>query len=93
MTSTDHNSGVNNNRKQWILTAADAGVGRIHCLTGGEYELAQYQEVQDKLQTVARDWFLADFVKLCQVESLYKAGYDDIAGEVRTSISDQQTLG
>jgi len=88
---TDHNSGVNNNRKQWILTAADAGVGRIHCLAGGE--LAQYQEVQDKLQTVARDWFLADFVKLCQVESLYKAGYDDIAGEVRTSISDQQTLG
>ena len=93
MSSTDHNSGVNNNRKQWILTAADAGVGRIHCLRGGEYELGQYQEVQDKLQAVARDWFMSDFVKLCQVESLYKAGYDDIAGEVRTSISDQQTLG
>jgi len=90
---TDHNSGVNNNRKQWILTAADAGVGRIHCLKGGEYELNQYQEVQDKLQTVARNWFMSDYVKLCQVESLYKAGYDDIAGEVRTSISDQQTLG
>ena len=50
-------------------------------------------QVQDKLQTVARDWFMSDYVKLCQVESLYKAGYDDIAGEVRTSISDQQTLG
>ena len=52
LTLSDHNSGVNNNRKQWILTAADAGVGRIHCLKGGEYELNQYQEVQDKLLNI-----------------------------------------
>ena len=26
-----------------------------------------YQNIQDKLALVARDWFLADFVKLCQV--------------------------
>ena len=52
MTLSDHNSGVNNNRKQWILTAAEAGVGRIHCLKGGEYELNQYQEVQDKLLNI-----------------------------------------
>ena len=52
MTLSDHNSGVNNNRKQWILTAADAGVGRIHCLKGGEYELNQYQEVQNKMLNI-----------------------------------------
>ena len=27
-----------------------------------------YQAVQDKLQAVARDWFLSDFVRLSQVE-------------------------
>ena len=27
-----------------------------------------YQGVQDKLQAVARDWFLSDFVRLSQVE-------------------------
>ena len=27
-----------------------------------------YQGVQDKLQAVARDWFLSDFVRLSQVQ-------------------------
>ena len=30
---------------------------------------------------------------LSQVESLYKAGYDDIAGDCRTSVSDVQMMG
>ena len=27
-----------------------------------------------------------------QVESLYKAGYDDIAGDMRTGVTDVQTI-
>ena len=35
---------------------------------GGECDMSCYQGVQDKLQAVARDWFLSDFVRLSQVE-------------------------
>ena len=74
----DHNTGVN--RREWTVGSAEAGVGRIHRLPEGDYNLTSYHSLIDKLGTVAWHWFLLDYVKLCQVEQLYGAGYDDMSG-------------
>jgi len=89
---TDHNSAVNKNRRQWISIASDASVGRIHPLSGGDIDILSYQNIQEQLMVLARDWFLSDFVKMCQVVSLYRAGHDDMAGDLRSSITDIQAL-
>ena len=46
----------------------------------------------DRLGQLSRVWFLTDYVKLCEVEALYRAGHDDLAAENRTCITDIAAL-
>jgi len=90
----DHNVGVGKARAAWVADLVEAAVGRIHELPGEgrQHDTAFYQEVSTKLIHLARLWFLSDLVKMCQVESLFRAGLDYLALELRPGVTDVQGL-
>jgi len=90
----DHNVGVGKARAAWVADLVEAAVGRIHQLPGEgrQHDTAFYQEVSSKLIHLARLWFLSDLVKMCQVESLFRAGLDYLALELRPGVTDVQGL-
>jgi len=90
----DHNVGVGKARAAWIADLVEAAVGRIHELPGEgrQHDTAFYHEVSTKLIHLARLWFLSDLVKMCQVESLFRAGLDHLALEIRPGVTDVQGL-
>ena len=90
--SSDHNTTVNKERRAWITVVTEAGVGRIHYLPGHQRDTKEFVRTMEKLVQVSRVWFLTDYVRLCEVESLYRAGHDDLASENRTTISDKTGL-
>jgi len=91
---TDHNVAVNKARVVWLGVATEAAVGHIHMMPGEgrQYDTAMFQKLSDKLLQLGKVWFLSDLVRVCQVDSLYRAGYDDLASEMRTSVTDMASL-
>ena len=89
---SEHNTTVNKERRAWISMVTEASVGRIHCLPGQQRDTKEFIRMMEKLVQVSRVWFMSDFVRLCEVESLYRAGHDDLASENRTCISDKSSL-
>ena len=67
-------------------------MGRIHHLPGQKRDTKEFTRIQDRLGQLSRVWFLTDYVKLCEVEALYRAGHDDLAAENRTCITDIAAL-
>jgi len=91
---TDHNVAVNKARVVWLGVTTEAAVGHIHLLPGEgkQYDTEMFLKLCDKLLQLGKVWFLSDLVKVCQVDSLYRAGYDDLASEMRTSVTDMASL-
>jgi len=91
---TDHNVAVNKARVMWLGVATEAVVGHIHSVPGEgrQYDLTIFQTLSDKLLQLGKVWFMSDLVRVCQVDSLYRAGYDDLASELRTSVTDLASL-
>ena len=89
---TEHNSSLNKERRAWICLVTEASVGRIHSLPGQQRDTREFTRIQDKLVQLSRVWFLTDYVKLCEVDALYRAGHDDLAAENRTCITDISAL-
>ena len=90
--SSDINTAVNRERRDWIALVTEASVGRIHCLPGQQRDTKEFIRIQEKLVQLSRVWLMTDHVRLCEVESLYRAGHDDLASENRTCISNLGTL-
>jgi len=91
---TDHNVAVNKARVVWLGVTTEAAVGHIHLLPGEgkQYDTEMFLKLCDKLLQLGKVWFLSDLVKVSQVDSLYRAGYDDLASEMRTSVTDMASL-
>jgi len=91
----DHNASVNKARVAWVEVVVEAAVGHIH-LRPGEgrlYHTETFQQFCTKLYQVSKVWFLSDLVRTCQVDYLYRAGYDDLGLELRGGVTDVQRLG
>merc|ERR1711874_181529 len=64
----------------------------------GEHQLAMVLDITWTLKLHLRPlqlgkvWFMSDLVRVCQVDSLYRAGYDDLASEMKTSVTDMASL-
>jgi hypothetical protein len=91
---TDHNVAVNKARVVWLGVATEAAVGHIHLVPGEgrQYDMASFQALSDKLLQLGKVWFMSDLVRVCQVDSLYRAGFDDLASEMKTSVTDMASL-
>jgi len=91
---TDHNVAVNKARVVWLGVATEAAVGHIHQVPGEgrQYDMATFHNLSEKLLQLGKVWFMSDLVRVCQVDSLYRAGYDDLASELRTSVTDLASL-
>ena len=89
---TEQNTSLNKERRAWICLVTEASVGRIHHLPGQKRDTKEFTRIQDRLGQLSRVWFLTDYVKLCEVEALYRAGHDDLAAENRTCITDIAAL-
>jgi len=90
----DHNASVNRARVSWVEVVVEAAVGHIH-LRPGEgrvYDTETFQQFCTKLYQVSKVWFLSDLVRTCQVEHLYRAGYDDLGLELKGGVTDVQRL-
>lgn len=87
---TDHNVAVHKARIVWIGVTTEAAVGHIHYVPGQgkQYDTAVFLRLCDKLLQLGKVWFLSDLVRMCQVDSLYRAGYDDLGSELRSSVTD-----
>ena len=85
---------VNKARVVWLGVATEAAVGHIHQVPGEgrQYDMATFHNLSEKLLQLGKVWFMSDLVRVCQVDSLYRAGYDDLASELRTSVTDLASL-
>jgi len=92
---SDPDTGVQKTRVVWLGIAMEASVGHIYLKLGEgkEYETDNFTRLSEKLMQLGRVWFMSDLVRICQVDSLYRAGYDDLASELRPTVTDTSALG
>ena len=57
-------------------------------MAGGGRDTSQWDTLSEQLLSVARLWFLSDLVRTRQVEELYKAGWDELAAQLRPAVTD-----
>jgi len=91
--SGDYNTRVSKARAEFVSVASEMAVGFIHRLPGsGVYDMEDYRRFKDQIMQLGKLWFMSDVVKACQVEALYRAGFDDLAGEETVGVADQGAL-
>jgi len=91
--SGDYNSRVSKARVEFVGVAGEAAVGFIHRLAGAQvYDTTDFKRFKDQIMQLGKLWFMTDVVKASQVEALYRAGFDDLAGEEVGGIADQAAL-
>ena len=52
----------------------------------------EYRELSHVLLQVGRVWYMSEEVRLHQCRSLYKAGFDELANDIRNTTSDKSKL-
>jgi len=92
---TDQNVTVVRSRSVWLERVLEAAVGHIHRIPGcqgGDYDTEHFEALVMRCRELGRLWFLSDHVRLAQVEALFRAGFDSLAWELLSSVTDKELL-
>ena len=89
---SDYNASVKKERLNWTELVTDTSTGYIHRVSDNQLDTEQYRHFYSIILQLGKIWFMSEEVRVYQCLALFKAGFDSLGAELRSSIGEKEKI-
>jgi len=79
-------------RLNWTELVTDKSTGYIHRVSDNQLDTEQYRQLYSIILQLGKIWFMSEEVRVYQCLALFKAGFDSLGAELRSSIGEKEKI-